>query len=445
MIKRQGATSKGLQRRIRDLGFDQVADPRQGAKVTLPLPVVLTTLVAAMVTKARSLRVVEQRSAQIACKQGNWMGVDRRIADNTFGKVVARLPWDPLVGCLHRLIKAEHRRGNLAATHLSVGAVAIDGKNIATLRWHELCRVLGLDPAEATVDDVRALVAQRYPHAQLCEPDEGLPYALLRIHTVTLISSKAAVCVHQRPIAGRTNEIGSMPALIAQLQSVYGRSALFRMVTTDAGNTSREAASRIIAARWDYLAQIKSVHGGLHAEAVRLLGRRRKDRAHATDADKQNGLVVTYQLWRTDLTTKGWLDWTHPRQLVRIQRTTHNVRSGEVTVGNRFYVTSRSPAELSACRVLKLARAHWRCEDETHWTADAELHEDRRRLAWSRHPDGLLAVSVLRMMALAVLAVARRLSRFGHSRETPSWAQIAEHFLLQLCGSILQTEAFDHV
>ena len=33
----------------------------------------------------------------------------------------------------------------------------------------------------------------------------------------------------------------------------------------------------------------------------------------------------------------------------------------------------------------------------------------------------------------------------GVSQETPSWAQVAEHFLLQLCGSILETEAFDIV
>ena len=49
------------------------------------------------------------------------------------------------------------------------------------------------------------------------------------------------------------------------------------------------------------------------------------------------------------------------------------------------------------------------------------------------------------MIAIAILAMARRLSRMGYSRETPSWAQVAEHFLLQLCGSILDTEAFDAV
>ena len=115
------------------------------------------------------------------------------------------------------------------------------------------------------------------------------------------------------------------------------------------------------------------------------------------------------------------------------------------TVGNRYYVSSRSTEALGPRSALKISRAHWRCENCIHWTADAELQEDRRRLAWSRHPHGLLAISVLRMMALFILAVARQLTRMDYSRETPSWAQVAEHFLLQLCDSILETEAFDTV
>ena len=87
------------------------------------------------------------------------------------------------------------------------------------------------------------------------------------------------------------------------------------------------------------------------------------------------------------------------------------------------------------------AFSHWRCENCTHWTADAELMEDRRRPAWSRHPMGSLAVSVLRMMVLCILSMARKLSRFGYTEETPSWGQVVEHFLLELCGSILETKA----
>jgi hypothetical protein len=396
-----------------------------------------------MVTKARSLRAVEQRTEQMACKLGSWRGINRRIADNTFGKVIPRLRVSDLVQCLHRLVKAEHRRGNLEPTALPVGTVAIDGKNVATLRWHDLCRVLELDAAQATTEQARLLLTQHYPEAQLCEPGQGTPYALLRVHTVTLISSKAAPCVHQRPILGHTNEIASMPALIDELKQAYGHTRLFQLLTTDAGNTSLQGATQIVEAGWHYCGQIKSTQGTLHTEALRALQARRKARCHATYSDAQNGLHVTYHLWRHDLGDQGWMDWHHARQLIRIQRTTESPATGETTVGNRYYVTSQSAADLSPSAALAVSRGHWRCEDETHWTVDAELSEDRRRLAWSRHPHGVLVVSVLRMMALAVLAVARRMSRFGFSRETPSWAQVAEHFLLQLCGSILQTDDFD--
>jgi hypothetical protein len=87
-MQRQGATCKGLKKRVGDLGFAQVSDPRVAGKVTYPLPVLLTALVASMVTLARSLRMVEQRTEQMSRKQGSWLEVNGRIADNTFGKVL---------------------------------------------------------------------------------------------------------------------------------------------------------------------------------------------------------------------------------------------------------------------------------------------------------------------------------------------------------------------
>ena len=80
-----------------------------------------------------------------------------------------------------------------------------------------MLRVLNLRPGETTVEQGTALFAKRYPQAQVCKRDSGEPYALLRVHTVTLVSGDAALCVHQRPIAGHTNEYGSMPVLLDEL------------------------------------------------------------------------------------------------------------------------------------------------------------------------------------------------------------------------------------
>jgi len=263
---------------------------------------------------------------------------------------VPKLNFASVLPCLHRLVKAEHRRGNLKPSRQKVGTVAKGGKNIGTLHWQDLCRVLGLDAQAASAAQV----------------------------TVTLVSSEAAPCIHLRPIAGITNEIGSMPELLDELHAVYSHTHLFGRITTDAGNTSLCAMTRSI--------------------------------------------------------EHGWLQWTHARQLLRIERVVEDPATAKKTIGNRYYVSSETPEELSPDAALKISRAHFRCENETHWTADAQMQEDRRRLAWSRHQNGLLIVTVLRMIAIAILAVARRLSRMDHSRETPSWRQVAEHFLLELCG-----------
>ena len=444
-MKRQAATARGFKRRVRDLEFWHVSDPRQSGKVSFTLPTMLAALLFFLVTRARSLRGVEQRTAQVAGKGRGQLGVDRRIADNTFGKVLGRLPLRPLLACLHRLVKAEQRRGNLKPTRLPLGTVAIDGKAVGTLRWHDLCRVLGLEQASATAAQARALLGERYPEAQFCEPEQGEPYALLRVHTATLISSTAAPCVHLRPIAGQTNEIGAMPALLDELVEAYGRTRLFGRVTTDAGNTSAGVMAKVVASGWHYLAQIKVEHGAIYDEARRQLAGRRRQLASGTYADKQNGKTVTYYSWRYDLTEEGWLNWPHARQLFRVRREVWDPRTNRSRVGDRYYVSSQTCDGLTASGALRLSRAHWRCEEETHWTADAELQEDRKRHAWSRSPSGLLAVCALRMMALCFLALARQLSRQGYSLERPSWAQVAEHFLLQLCGGTLDTQAFDLV
>lgn len=451
-MKRNGATPKGIERRLDDACFGKVGDPRRAASVTYKLPAILTALVAAVVTGARSLRQVEQRTLQFVKKLGVWRGLKKRIADNTFGKLLRRLRVSDLMACLHRMVKAEMRRGNLKPTRLSVGAAAIDGKNVATLRWHDLCRVFKLEdeqgqtpPATAElIEKVRALSGEHYPEAQLSVPKDGEPYALMRAHTVTLISSEAAPCIHQRPIPGETNEIGAMPALLLELKEAYGRTRLFQLITTDAGNTSLAVAAQIIKLGCQYFCQIKSIHGELHVEAVRVLGALSDEQAQRSYSDKQNGKLVTYHVWRHDLGEQGWLDWTHARQLVRVQRITFDPRTGETKIGNRYYVSSQSTDALGPRSSLAISRAHWRCENCTHWTADAELMEDRRQLAWSRHPRGVLVASALRMMALMILALTRQLSRLDYSKEQPSWSQVVQHFFLQLCDSILDTEAFDN-
>ena len=335
-MQRQAATPIGFLRRIRDLKFERLREPRCAKRVKHTLRSLRVALVAGVVTRARSLRAVEQRAAEVAHQAGDGIGIKGRIADNTFGKLLQRLQVSDVLKRLHALIKAEHRRGHFAPTILPFSAVAIDGKNIATLRWHDLCRVLVLNPNKTSDAKVKKRLAKDYPHVQLCVPENGQPYALARVHTVTLLSSHAAPGIHQRPIPASTNEISAMPDLLHELQAVYGRTRLFELITSDAGNTSLKVNAQIVNdLHLDYCSQIKGEHGAIYAEAERALGRRKQSTADFSYTDTQNGNGVTYHVWHHDLSEQGWLDWTHARQLVRVQRQAVNATSGKESLGNR--------------------------------------------------------------------------------------------------------------
>lgn len=442
-MKRQAATEKGLDRRFKDLQTEKVPDPRTPGNITYSIQAILNAVIFAVVSGTQTLRGVEDRTEQLGPEAKKKMGIAEKIADNTIGNVLPRVSPEALRPCLVRLVKAEHRRGVLKSTVVPIGTVAIDGKNLGTLRWHDMCRVLNLEPDDATPQQVKDLMAEAYPSAQFCQPKNGMPHALVRAHTVTLTSSDSAVCVYQRAILGNTNEIGSMPALIGELFDTYGNTSLFRMVTTDAGNTSLAAADAIIARGGHYFLQIKSEHGHLYLRAVRVLEEMAGTPPGWFWEERQKGKNVTYRVWQYDFSKQPRTDWKHARQFIRIERTVEDTRTGQSIVGNRYYVTDQTTEELPAKDCGKISRAHWRCENETHWTADAEFDEDQHRLTLSRHPVGIFVASLLRRIALNILAVARRMSRLGEREETPSWRRVCEHFLLEYCRPILNTEAFD--
>ena len=65
---------------------------------------------------------------------------------------------------------------------------------------------------------------------------EGGPERYLyRVLNATLISSNAAVCIHQEPIPAWTNEMGHFEAFFENLRRAYSRADLFELVTSDAG------------------------------------------------------------------------------------------------------------------------------------------------------------------------------------------------------------------
>lgn len=455
-IRRQATTPRGLERRVEDARFVSVTDRRQQAKVRFELSGVLALMTYALCSGARSLHAIEGRSEQLRGSVREQLGLpDERIADNTLGDVLRGVSPSELRRCLHRQVKAELRRGNLEPTRLGAGlsVVAIDGKALSTLRWHDLQRTARKVLAQADdprasdkdwvpdEDDVRSVFGTRFPEVQLVKAVDQPMHGVLRMHRATLVSSEAAVCVDQRAIEGRTNEAGAMPAMLAGLFDTYTRTSLIDLVTADAGNTSLAVAKQIVERGADYFLCIKSPQGEIHREALRTIGAAEDRAAVVTANEERSGQTVLYQVWIQAL-PQGHLGWTHARQLVRVERVTVD-SAGECRTGNRYFVTSLDAEDLDANDVLTLARLHWRCENEGHWTSDAILGEDARRPLLARHPQAMQNASWLRMVAQNLIAVCRALSRVGQTLRRPRWRAVLEHAAAVLFDTRLDTEHFD--
>ncbi|QDG53158.1 ISAs1 family transposase [Persicimonas caeni] len=444
-ISRNAATPKGFLRRISDARFERVDDPRAQQWVVHPLHALLKLGALAFSTHARSVRAVEVRSEQLRPTVRAQVGLKERVSDNAFGLVLPRIKWPQLRRCLHRQVKAEWRRGRLVPVRLQKSTAAIDGKHVATVPEKRLRALVtqrtSLDGATLAPAELRQVLSTQFPHVQLQESSHGKLCGLIRVHRTTLISSSAAVALDQWPIAGQTNEWGAIELTVSALMSAYGRTKLIERVTLDAGNATPEVAQMLQGRDIDYLMSLKVGQGRLWEHAVDTLGDREGRQADHRDVVEERGKTICYSVWREKL--DGEYGFEGARQVVRIERVVAGDEDAEV--GNRYFVSSESPDELGAKEALALARAHWRCENEGHWTADAIFDEDARRTPWTMHPDGVLVAGLLRSIAINILAVLRALTRNKSAEKwhKPTWKMVVEQALMTLCIPILDTTEFD--
>jgi hypothetical protein len=179
----------------------------------------------------------------------------------------------------------------------------------------------------------------------------------------------------------------------------------------------------------------------IYQEALRQLAHRTPDEAEHQQTRREKGARVTHRLWRAPI--RGFLRWSHARQLVRIQRVVQQP-NGTVSEGNRYVVTNLPTGRLKAPGGLTLVRMHWRIENNGNWTADTVWKEDAKRTPWITSPQAVYALAVLRMIALNILAMLRSMSRREWESKPPPWTHIVQAVRFTLASpSLVTRERFD--
>ena len=226
-------------------------------------------------------------------------------------------------------------------------------------------------------------------------------------------------------VPAETNEMGALPAFLAQLVAAYGASSLVEVVTMDAGMTSSENARRATDLELRYVMAVKETQPVLLREIQRLCGWGAHKQAGCvcearTPWEHYRGKRVRRELYRS-AEIRRWRGWESAHQVWRLKQTTETP-DGKREVENRYFVTSLPWERLTGEQILRLVRLHWGVENGCHWAMDVVLGEDTH--AWCTKGRALRMLSWLRLLAYNALRFLRdRYLRTAKNRTTP-WDEL---------------------
>lgn len=393
-----------------------VPEHRQLAKVRWHRKKLLQAVLLGLLAGRTGFAGMEKLSKVFSSAVRKALGVGRRIPDTTLSEFVCGLQTAGLLDVLVEMGKKMHRRKSLDALTRDqpIRTLSVDGKYdraFVSIREGET--------ETAFLERVR----RHYPYFQADETMKGRRlYGEIRTSSVCLVGNGQATYLDCVPVRAETNEMGMFPAVLARIQANWGSTWQIELVSVDSGMTSLDNATLVDQANLGYLMAVKDNQPTVLAELQRLLGTASPNYKYTED---YRGKKVTFRIWRTR-EIAGWHGWTHLRQGIRIQRETRDKHDNVEKTEDRYYVTNLLWKRLSSEQWARQIRGHWLVENAAHRTLDVQLEEGDS--PWTQHPNGMLAMALLRRIALNLLNLLRSLYlRSDESRTTP-WKELTEAF-----------------
>ena len=235
------------------------------------------------------------------------------------------------------------------------------------------------------------------------------------VHLLAAYLPQAGVVLMQVAVEGKENEIRAAPRL---LQSLDLRG---KVVMGDAMLTQRQLSKQIVAGGGDYVWLVKKNHPQLRREIAELFAPQTGPAGSSTPPDdfrcahtvnKGHGRLEERRLTASSL-LNDYLTWPHLQQVFKLERRAtilkHNTQREEVVYG----LTSLTPAQADAERLLGITRDYWGIENGLHYRRDKTLHEDGTRMTRSPLAEAMailnnLVVGLMTWQAWPFLPSARR-------------------------------------
>lgn len=221
-----------------------------------------------------------------------------------------------------------------------------------------------------------------------------------KMHQLALYEVQTGVLLKEQVTGEKQNELSMVSEFLTPCL-VKGR-----ILSADALHTQHAFCFKVTRWEGDYVLIAKDNQATL-ADDLRLFFAEPpvdcRDWRTARTVDKGHGrLEIRELVASTELNDFLGGQWAGVAQVFRLTRT---VREKGVTRTEVVYgITSLSPAQASAERLLKLVRDHWAIENRLHWRRDVTLGEDHCQVRKGAAPRVL---AVLNSFLLALLDFGR--------------------------------------
>ena len=203
-------------------------------------------------------------------------------------------------------------------------------------------------------------------------------------HLLSVVSHELGVTLTQQGVSDKTNEI-PISTEILQNFDVSGK-----VITTDALLTQKTFCQEIIEGDGDYVLPVKNNHPDLCDDIQKLF----QDVPDTLDEDGTHPLLgdpidthETYEKSHGRIETRcikastslnAYLDWPGIEQVIQYRYIRENPNTAEETTKVNYGITSLTPEEATAERLLELRRGHWSIENKSHWMRILNLEKTPR-------------------------------------------------------------------
>ena len=228
-------------------------------------------------------------------------------------------------------------------------------------------------------------------------------------HLLSAVSHELGVTLTQQAVSDKTNEI----PISTEILNAFDVSD--KVITTDALLTQKTFCRTIIEGGGDYMLPVKNNHPDLYEDIQKLFqgvpDTLSENTTHPLLGDpiythetyeKSHGRVETRCI-KASTSLNTYLDWPGIAQVIQYRYIHKNPNTAKEKTKVSYGITSLTPEEASAERLLELRRGHWAVENKSHWMRDTQLGEDASPVRCGAIPQVMAA---LRNAALSVFRFA---------------------------------------